>query len=329
MFENVIKKLFPIRDEKGRPCTFPTFGSQVFGEDEEKRALWQAGKGFYADHAKDTERLDGKDSVYFHKKFSNPHNLLDNSWFGGMIVDGMKQDMVAQAGFNAYHGSVLYLADRWKCYADSALTPADGYITITEGSMWQKVKGLDATKTYTFAVMGMDGNIRIMTGSPFVEYVGGTDWGIVEGDGIPCFRVTTGSWVWAALYEGEYTADNLPPYIYKGYAAELAECQRYLRIIGAGGVNSNMHAGYAQAATTTVANACITIGDMRSISPSYKLVGNCVIRKGTADTTVSITDMSVHHGVAYIQLSAANLTAGDMYALRFTNGGHFIISADL
>ena len=34
---------------------------------------------------------------------------------------------------------------------------------------------------------------------------------------------------WAALYEGAYTADTLPAYVYKGYAAELAECQRYFQ----------------------------------------------------------------------------------------------------
>lgn len=34
---------------------------------------------------------------------------------------------------------------------------------------------------------------------------------------------------WAALYEGSYTADTLPPYTPKGYAAELAECRRYYR----------------------------------------------------------------------------------------------------
>lgn len=32
-----------------------------------------------------------------------------------------------------------------------------------------------------------------------------------------------------ALYEGSYTADTLPAYVPKGYAAELAECQRYYR----------------------------------------------------------------------------------------------------
>ncbi len=34
---------------------------------------------------------------------------------------------------------------------------------------------------------------------------------------------------WVALYEGEYTVDTLPAYVPKGYAAELAECQRYYR----------------------------------------------------------------------------------------------------
>ena len=32
-----------------------------------------------------------------------------------------------------------------------------------------------------------------------------------------------------SLYEGSYTADTLPAYVPKGYAAELAECQRYYR----------------------------------------------------------------------------------------------------
>ena len=37
---------------------------------------------------------------------------------------------------------------------------------------------------------------------------------------------------WAALYEGAYTADTLPAYVYKGYAAELAECMRYYQVFG-------------------------------------------------------------------------------------------------
>lgn len=39
---------------------------------------------------------------------------------------------------------------------------------------------------------------------------------------------------WMALYEGSYTADTLPPYQPKGYAAELAECKRYYELLDSG-----------------------------------------------------------------------------------------------
>lgn len=35
---------------------------------------------------------------------------------------------------------------------------------------------------------------------------------------------------WAALYAGEYTAETLPAYVQKGYAAELLECQMYYHL---------------------------------------------------------------------------------------------------
>ena len=37
---------------------------------------------------------------------------------------------------------------------------------------------------------------------------------------------------WAALYEGEYTAETLPPYRPKGYMVELNECRRYYQKFG-------------------------------------------------------------------------------------------------
>ena len=39
---------------------------------------------------------------------------------------------------------------------------------------------------------------------------------------------------WAALYEGEYTANTLPPYVPKGYAAELAACNSAPVSLGGG-----------------------------------------------------------------------------------------------
>lgn len=52
---------------------------------------------------------------------------------------------------------------------------------------------------------------------------------------------------WAALYEGIYTADTLPKYQPKGYAAELMECKRYFRNIRGGAIVGFMNsktAGY-------------------------------------------------------------------------------------
>lgn len=37
---------------------------------------------------------------------------------------------------------------------------------------------------------------------------------------------------WAALYEGEYTVETLPPYKPKGYMVELNECRRYYQKFG-------------------------------------------------------------------------------------------------
>ena len=53
-------------------------------------------------------------------------------------------------------------------------------------------------------------------------------------DGTAFVQLTTKksvSIVWAALYEGSYDASTLPAYQPKGYAAELAECQRYYQFI--------------------------------------------------------------------------------------------------
>ena len=49
---------------------------------------------------------------------------------------------------------------------------------------------------------------------------------------------------WAAIYEGEYTAENLPPYVPKGYAVELAECMRYYRLLKIGGAVNGNYIGY-------------------------------------------------------------------------------------
>ena len=80
---------------------------------------------------------------------------------------------------------------------------------------------------HTFAVKFVGENPSIVSGN-FVE--GATNGKIMlntNSQGQPEVKITPGNVEWAALYEGEYTADSLPAYRPKGYGAELAECQRY------------------------------------------------------------------------------------------------------
>lgn len=150
-------------------------------------------------------------------------NLLVNSWFAIPI---------AQAGQNGMHGSNKYVCDRWlsldkdATFANGCMTPGSPVDQRLEPNM------ISQTKTYTVAICLSDGTIKAASGT-FASGFGSYALGVLcAGTSVPYVRINTGTAVrWAALYEGTYTADTLPAYVYKGYAAELAECQRYyLRI---------------------------------------------------------------------------------------------------
>ena len=181
------------------------------------------------DTASDSAKLGGKAPEYY----LQPHNLFDNSNF---------VDPVMQAEFNGMHGNGQYVIDRWlhlynlgsseKVYGGIALTGTDFY-------MAQKVGEDVSGKTLTFAVCLADGTVVCGT-----ENVGDLSSTIVFAqhenlylmlyNGCFSIRIATGTYTikWAALYEGTYTADTLPPYVPKGYASELAECQRYYELVG-------------------------------------------------------------------------------------------------
>lgn len=131
-------------------------------------------------------------------------NLLDNSDF---------RNPVNQRGQTSYTGAD-YAIDRWRSWVDSnTLIIHDGYITTT-GDYAQYIKGL-GNGPYSAFAMRTDGTlIQLNTG-----YESANDWRYVS--------LPAGSYVWAALYEGEYTAETLPAYVPKGYAAELMGCRRY------------------------------------------------------------------------------------------------------
>lgn len=148
-------------------------------------------------------------------------NLLDNSWFVNPIN---------QRGQTVYTG-IGYTIDRWRTWGEGNITVGNGYISASQ-SLWQYVANIDASKTHTAAICLADGRKYVYSGIPNNGGMG--EWGNtifcgVENGGV-FFRIEDNmddNIVWAALYEGAYTAETLPAYVYKGYAAELAECQRY------------------------------------------------------------------------------------------------------
>ena len=194
-----------------------TYNEQELTEEQKAQARENIGAAVPSDvtNAKTMAINESKTYTDSQVKKAAPRNLLDNSDF---------RNPVNQRGGNNL--------DRW-ILANSAFSgytllsfQSDG-IAITNDAGADQVclfqrfidKNFDG-KTYTAYVMTSDGLY-----SGYVET-------IKEDEGIrQCnFWIPTGSKIiWAALYEGEYTAETLPKYQPKGYGAELAECRRYYK----------------------------------------------------------------------------------------------------
>ena len=158
-----------------------------------------------------------------------PHNLLDNSDF---------TNPVNQRGATSYSTQWAYTIDRWYLPGSTVpVTVGEGYVSFSAADQFTGKAIKDGY--YTAVVKLLDGHI--FSGSAY--YTAGKRVALIANNGfIDCYlmgdagsgshprlRIQTVSgeafsFAWAALYEGSYTADTLPPYVPKGYAAELAEC---------------------------------------------------------------------------------------------------------
>lgn len=195
------------------------------------------------DTAADSAKLGGKAPEYY----LSPRNLLDNSDF---------RNPVNQREATSYSGSG-YTIDRWflQDAGDGISISDDGVTFNATNSLIVFLQKIDKEirkvligKTITVSVTDSSGNVGICTCivPNFGEGVdseqnsiGDTNLKVniytMSNDDTLHIRLLSDSIlspvtiVNIALYEGSYTADTLPPYVPKGYAAELAECQRYFR----------------------------------------------------------------------------------------------------
>ena len=272
------------------------------------------------------------------------YNLLDNSDFVHPI---------AQAGVNGAHGATGYAVDRWNRTSGATVSQAaDGLKIVSDKTSWtagiqQRIEAKRFADVMTFAVRGV-----FPVACRLFVYIdsGTTNFGqayfqgdaaertlvlkLTKPDGLTGDEVvnvyispdtdSTGTAAvvrWAALYEGEYTAETLPPYVPKGYAAELAECLRYYRKIKG---DSQTFVGRA---TGGVAYAYIPLQAMR-IAPTVTGGGKFYYTLGSTQGTSAETGTLHRAGTERVIIKCAVSVTGICTGV-ITPQGDIDISADL
>ena len=306
--------------------------------------LWAKIKGAFLgknDKAYDSARLGGKMPEYY----IQPANLLDNSDF---------LNPVAQAGVNGLHGSTAYAIDRWHRTTGATVSlVSNGLKVVSDKSNWvagiqQKIEAKRFADVMTFAVRGV-----FPVACRLFVYIGSgtTNFGTAYFQGDPAERTLvlkltkpsglTGDEVvniyispdtgstgtaaiiqWAALYEGEYTAETLPPYVPKGYTVELAECLRYYQKIKA---DTQTFPGYCG---NGIAYAFIPLQPAMRITPTvttsakfYYTLGD---KQGSTTATATLHRASADRAIVKCDISVTGIATGVI-----TPQGDIDISADL
>ncbi len=272
------------------------------------------------------------------------YNLLDNSDF---------VHPVAQAGVNGAHGATGYAVDRWMRTSGATVSQAaDGLKIVSDKTSWtagiqQRIEAKRFADVMTFAVRGV-----FPVACRLFVYIGSgtTNFGtayfqgdaaertlvlkLTKPDGLTGDEVvnvyispdtgSTGTAAvvrWAALYEGEYTAETLPAYVPKGYAAELAECLRYYRRITA---TNETFAGYC---VNGVSYCMIPLQTMRikpSLVPSGKFYYTLGNKQGTTTATATAHSANVNRAIIKCAITETGILTG-----MISPQGDIDISADL
>lgn len=292
--------------------------------------------------AKDSAKLAGKAPEYY----IQPYNLLDNSDFAHPI---------AQAGVNGAHGATEYAVDRWNRTSGATVSQAaDGLKIVSDKTSWtagiqQRIEAKRFADVMTFATRGVfpvacrlyvyinDGTTNFGEPAYFTGDVAERTLvaKLIKPDGLTGDEVVnvlitldtdrTGTAAvvrWAALYEGEYTAETLPPYVPKGYAAELAECLRYYRKIKS---NNETFAGYA---ANGMAYAFIPLTQAMRIAPTVTGGGKFYYTLGSAHGTTTETATAHNANANRVVVKCAVSVTGVCTGV-ITPQGDIDISADL
>lgn len=273
-------------------------------------------------------KLAGKAPEYY----IQPRNLLDNSDFVHPIN---------QRGETSKQASWVYWIDRWLSDTEKTaaqLTSSGIHLPATTEKNLRILQRVPLTRikkgqSYTIAAYDASGNVLCVSG----VFNGGILTGdglsggkyylsLQDGDGSTYYYCILDAYAditvkCMALYEGEYTAETLPPYVPKGYAAELAECLRYYRKIKG---DTQTFGGRT---TGGVAYAYIPLQAMR-IAPTVTVSGKFYYALGSAQGTTTETaaahNANANRAVVKCAVSVTGICTGVI-----TPQGDIDISADL
>lgn len=225
------------------------------------------------------------------------HNYFDNSDF---------TNPVNQRGATTYN-STGYCIDRWFLVSGS-VTIGNSGITLTGATFGQRVALKAGIYTFKFHLStGTTLFINIQyDGDSSVTQIGGESG--TTGASINAYNYSPGIVMfqfvqddnvvhtasWASLYKGSYTASGSPDYVAKGYAAELAECQRYYRPF--------INTAIAMSITGSAIEAEMALEPPMRITPTITIdaVGSAFTPEGTKSVSVSYSSTNTVNKAGYV-----------------------------
>ena len=274
-------------------------------------------------------RLDGLNTAV--QQRDRVWNLLDNSDF---------RNPVNQRG-NTTYTDAAYTIDRWKASAAQPVTlTAEGIkLDGTNGSIVLEHRFASLPDGVYTAAVKANNHVHVRqyqkNGTTYTKgyenaaYSGGYIQLLNNSYPALQVRANAGNVVtieWAAVYPGAYTAETLPAYVPKGYAAELLECQRYYYKIPSSGLIS--YCGFAGSATNMratipmpvpmIASPSITVGSVSNIS---------IYTASTAGATTAVEVSGIDGNTVMLNLTTSGLTAWKPCVMRFNTTA--ALSADL
>lgn len=232
---------------------------------------WDATNKVYVDNGLKNVLDETKDVSKYAQNVGAPANLLDNSYFGQTVnqykVEGgqgvgyhvdrwySNQDSlrVEPARYTYQSGSVVGVLK----LTNTSINSGAEFAGVLSQQIEPEKSGYMRGREFTFAVKQRNGELHVCSGvcsdgnipegateADMIQFSADINNGYLDGIDVHQngmtnnfevrIKVTAGATVnilWAALYEGKYTADTLPAYQPKGYTAELMECRRYYQVI--------------------------------------------------------------------------------------------------